>query len=82
MESNSQQVKAAGYSAKKEHWQFVKRHGVNTSCRKRLSYSGNGNKEFYSLLKNYPELCCKTCVDNFRQFVRIQVALQEKAKND
>jgi hypothetical protein len=70
--TTTEQVRAAGYSAKKEHWQFVKRHGVNTSCRKRLSYSGNNNQEFFNLLKNYPEMCCIKCADNFREFARTQ----------
>jgi hypothetical protein len=76
----SQQIKAAGYSAKKEHWHFVKKHGVYTSCKKRLSYTSNDNREFYNLLKNYPETCCIKCANNFRDYVRIQVDLKEKIK--
>ena len=78
MTKDSQKVRAAGYSSKKEHWQFVKRHGTQTSCKVKLSYSGNNNKDFYHVAKNYPELCCLKCIDNFREFVKLQLSLKHK----
>jgi hypothetical protein len=65
------QAKAAGYSAKKEHWQVYKIHGVNTSCKKRLSYSGNSNEQFKFLMEKYPEDCCKKCSEKFTEYQKI-----------
>ncbi len=77
--TNEKQVKASGYTAKREHWHNVRKHGVKTSCKIKLSYASNDNKEFYYILKNYPEMCCLKCAANFREYVKMQLALKEKS---
>ena len=72
-QEESKNVRVAGYSSQKQHWQLHKIHGVQTSCRKRLSYAANGNKDFFNLLKNYPDMCCKKCAHNFKEHVRQQL---------
>ena len=64
---------AAGYSATKIHWQYHKIHGVQTACRKRLSYSGDDNQSFFRTLKNYPDLCCKVCANKFKEYVKQKI---------
>ena len=76
--TNENNPMAAGYSAKKEHWQFLKIHGNQTSCRKKLSYPSNTTNEFYHLLKNYPELCCIKCAANWKEYVKHKLANKEK----
>lgn len=73
-QQDSKNVMAAGYSAKKEHWQLHKIHGSQTSCKKRLSYDANGNRDFFNLLKNHPDMCCQKCANNFREHVRQQLS--------
>jgi hypothetical protein len=71
-------VKTAGYSAQKEHWQKVSRHGTRTSCKKKISYSVNDTNQFFDVLRKYPELCCKICSNNFREYVRISIEAKAK----
>jgi hypothetical protein len=72
------QSKAAGYTAKKLHWQNHNLHGVMSACRRRLSFSGEGNKEFFSILKNYPEMACEKCAQKFRERVKFMIEKQSK----
>lgn len=72
------QAKAAGYSAQKLHWQKHSLHGVQTSCKKRLSYMAEDNRSFFDVLKNYPEMACQKCAANFKEYVKIMIAKQSK----
>ena len=66
--TEAKSAKAAGYSATKVHWQNVKKHGVQTSCKKRLSGGGEDNKSFYWTAKNHRETVCEICLNKFKEY--------------
>jgi hypothetical protein len=76
--TESKSVKAAGYSATKIHWQNVKIHGVQTSCKKRLSGGGDDNKSFYWTAKNYRESVCEICLNKFKEYVKQKIDNKSK----
>jgi hypothetical protein len=54
---------SAGQSAIKEHLS----NGAYTACNRKTSFAKNDFQDFKWLVENYPDNCCKKCLNRFLQ---------------